>query len=110
VRYSGNNEGAIFWMEHSVVWWIGSNVLKIFAASFFSLSTSVLTFSHFAVVMIDGNNQTAIKVWYSTTVFSVMTGGVEQVKIIECLAVRKCAQDPNCVANIFIFLDNIITC
>jgi hypothetical protein len=54
VRYSSRDDGAIFWVEHSVVWWIDINFLKIIAASFFSLSTSVLRFLYFAFVMIDG--------------------------------------------------------
>jgi hypothetical protein len=53
-RYSGHNEGAIFWVEHTVVWWVSINFLKILAALFFSLNTSVLRFSHFAFVMING--------------------------------------------------------
>jgi len=62
VRYRGHNEGETFWIEHSVVWWIGVNVLKILATSFLSLSTSALRFSHIAVVMIEGKQSNGTQV------------------------------------------------
>lgn len=64
-----------------MVGWIGINVLRIFAASFFSLSTSVLRFSHIAVVMIEGKPRQNTKYGAAQQFFLMLARGVEQVKL-----------------------------
>jgi len=104
VRYSGHIEGETFWMEYSVVWWIGINVLRIFAASIFSSITSALSFSHIAVVMIERkqSNGTQSMVQHNSFFSADERSGTD--KIIEGPTVRKGAQGPNCIGKIFHFL------